>query len=160
MSQDNQELALRFKNPRPAFQAPQTDHLAVKVKDNIPATSLLNLAKSNGESRLADILATASKAAKDQALVISICERRAAKKKQPTSVSVSATNDTSPKFSPSDVVNDEEFIKRTRSGSYHTPELKALFYANGGDKYLTTLSYAAAYEAIRRDKMKNIRKVK
>jgi hypothetical protein len=62
-------------------------------------------------------------------------------------------------FSQDDVCDPETFIKRTRSGDYHAPEMKRLFYANGGTEYMKSgLSYANAFSNLRTDMMKRIKK--
>jgi len=61
-------------------------------------------------------------------------------------------------FTPDDVCNDAmTFIIRTRSSDIHTPEMKALFWANGGADYMEAgLGYATAFYNLRSDKTKLI----
>jgi hypothetical protein len=153
----------RFTAPRPTFNAPtNAEHITPKVRDNAPAVSLVEQAKQSGDEKLAAIFATAeakakaaferAKAQKEGRALPKVTRARKAKKAQtPGIIPV--------QFSSEDVCGPEDFIKRTRGGDYHTPEMKRLFYANGGEVYLKAgLSYANAFSNLRTDMMKRIKK--
>lgn len=55
-------------------------------------------------------------------------------------------------------IDDETFIRKTRAGTnLHDPEIKELFHKAGGANYLVSgLSYAQAFEAMRRVILKRI----
>lgn len=152
----------RFKAPRPTYNAPQNSELTTpKVRDNTPAPSLVEKAKMSGDEKLAAIFATAETKAKE-AFARSQAQKagkplpkvtRARKGKKPVIATAPV------QFNPEDVCDPETFIKRTRSGDYHTPEMRSLFYANGGLEYMKAgLSYANAFSNLRSDMMKRIKK--
>lgn len=152
----------RFTAPRPAYNAPvNAEHITPQARDNTPALSLVERTKREGKDILADKIAKAQEAAK-QAMArvngekVTTPKPRVSKGKKgkvPTPGMVPVA------FKPEDVCDPETFIKRTRSGDYHAPEMKALFYANGGAEYMKAgISYANAFSNLRTDMMKRIKK--
>jgi hypothetical protein len=153
----------RFEAPRPTYQVPQNaDYMNVKEKDSTPAPSLVQKAKSEGNDKLSEMIAKAQASAKAAA------ERVAAQRegrKLPSTPRKSAKKESAPivvqvgHFNPEDVCDDRTFIIRTRSSDIHTDEMRSLFWANGGEKFIKAgLGYAAAYTNLRTEKMKSIQK--
>ena len=147
-----------FKSPTPTFKAPQ-DPLKVyqpEVRDHSPSPSLVERARLEGKDHIAQLLAQAQQAAKDQAKVIERDKKprvSAPKKKDTLSPTPQEAKPAAPivTFTSDDVCDDVTFIKRTRGINPSEPSAKALFYANGGEKYLTPgTSFAQAFEAMRR----------
>lgn len=151
----------RFESPVPKYQAPTSDLTTATKRDNAPAKPLEQLVVEG--DALAQKIAEAQK--KAQAIVA-----RSAAKREGRTVPAAPRN---PKkhgpvihtvivgpFSPSDVcADDKEFIVRTRSSDIHTPEMKALFWANGGADCLKAgLGYAAAFSNLRNDKAKSLQR--
>jgi len=152
----------RFTAPRPAFNAPQNaEHLTPQPRDNRPAESLVERTKREGKDILAEKIAKAQEAAK-QAMARANGEKVTTPKPRVNKGKKSKvqTPGMAPvSFQPEDVCDPETFIKRTRSGDYHTPEMKRLFYANGGEVYMKAgISYANAFSNLRSDMMKRIKK--
>src|SRR5262249_13409240 len=138
------------------------DYMNVTEKDNTPSPTLVEKAKSEGNDKLAEMIAKAQASAKAAA------ERAAAKregrtlpsvprkpsKKKETPIVVQVGH-----FNPEDVCDERNFIIRTRSSDIHSDEMRRLFWANGGEKYIKAgLGYAAAYTNLRNDKMKSIQR--
>jgi hypothetical protein len=149
----------RFKAPRPAFQAPKNaPHLEPKYKENVPAPSLASQASVATSEMVKRALLAASQAAKTETpdTYGKPRQKRAAKVE---TVEVKIKGDERPKYEPEDVCDDRTFIVKTRSGDYHTPEMKRLFWANGGERFMVAgLTYAQAFTNLRTEKMRNIRK--
>lgn len=162
----------RFSAPRPVFQ-PTSNQNAIeattpKQKDTTPAASVVERLEAEGHSELAAMLAHAQAAARENAEVIEgrtprtriPREERFSKKwdkiDQPVSAPTPGQQQTN-KFQPSDVLDDATFIRRTRDSNIHTPEMTALFWANGGERHMIAgLSYAQAFDNLRREKMRNL----
>lgn len=156
-------VAERFESPRPTFQAPQNaDYMNVKEKDNTPAKSLVQQAKETGNDKLAEMIAKAQESAKKAAEIAAA--KREGRKLPSTPRKPSAKKDTPivvqvGHFNPEDVLDARSFIIRTRSSDIHTDEMRRLFWANGGEKYIKAgLGYAAAYTNLRNEKMKELQK--
>lgn len=159
----------RFSAPRPAYNAPADAELTTpKVKDNTPALSVVEAAKKSGDPKL---VAMMEKWEVSQAKAREAFERAQARNEGralPKVNRVRKAKTTAPvntvipvQFSAEDVVDPATFIKRTLNGDYHSPEMKRLFYANGGEVYLKAgLSYANAFSNLRNDKMKELRATK
>lgn len=153
----------RFASPRPTYNAPtDAEYLTPRVKDNTPAPSIREVAKQSADPK---VVAMMEKWEVSQAKAREAFERaqgrkegrsvtRTRKAKQPvTSIIIRV------QFGPEDVVDAVTFIKRTVNGDYHSPEMKRLFFANGGEAYLKAgLSYASAFSNLRNDIMKNIKR--
>ena len=149
----------RFKSPRPVFQAPQNAvHIAPKVKDNTPAPSLASQAHNAASDKVKAALLAASEAAKTVTPDTYSSKPRQRKAKVETPVTKVSTS--VPQFGPEDVCPDDAtFIKKTRDGNYHTPEMKRIFWANGGERHMVAgLTYAQAFSNLRTEKMRNLRK--
>lgn len=152
----------RFTAPRPAYNAPKDESVTTpQPRDNTPSLSLVERTKREGKDILADKIAKAQEAAKQAMERLNgnksatpkprVAKPRKGKEQSPGMVPVA--------FKPEDVCDPATFIKRTRSGDYHTPEMKALFYANGGAEYMKAgISYANAFSNLRSDMMKRINK--
>jgi len=149
----------RFKAPRPAYTAPDNGGVTMpQPKDNRPALSLREQAKQSGDDKLAALFAKAEENARKsldraQGKVVESKPRvtKSRKQKEQTTPIIPA------QFKPEDVFDDVTFLKRTISGDYHSPEMKALFWANGGEKFLKAgLSYASAFSNLRREKQNAI----
>lgn len=152
----------RFTAPRPAFNAPKDESITTpQPRDNRPAESLVERTKREGKDILAEKIAKAQEAAK-QAMARANGEKVTTSKPRVSSGRKSKvqTPGMAPvAFQPEDVCDPETFIKRTRSGDYHAPEMKRLFYANGGVEYMKAgISYANAFSNLRSDMMKRIKK--
>ncbi len=157
----------RFSAPRPAYNAPVNAELTTpKVKDNAPSPSLVEVAKKSSDPKL---VAMMEKWEVSQAKAREAFERAQARQEGRALPKVSRVR--KPKvqvssvipvqFNAEDVVDPATFIKRTVNGDYHSPEMKRLFYANGGEVYLKAgLSYANAFSNLRNDKMKELRATK
>lgn len=153
----------RFEAPKPTYQAPQNaDYMKQEVKDNTPAKSLLQKAKEEGNDKLVQLLEKAeasAKAAVERAKaksegrkLPSTPTKRKEKKSEPVKVQVGH-------FNPEDVCDDRTFVIRTRSSDIHTEEMKRLFWANGGEKFMKVgLGYASAFSNLRQEKIKAIQK--
>jgi len=144
------------------YQTPKNaDYMTPKEKDNTPAKTLVQQAKDTGNDKLAELIAKAQESAKLAAARADAKREgrtvpsvpRKAKKSEPATVTVQVGQ-----FTPEDVCPDDRtFIIRTRSADFHTPEMKALFWANGGADYMKAgLGYAAAFTNLRNDKLKAI----
>jgi hypothetical protein len=164
----------RFTSPRPTFQATSNQNaiesITPREKDTTPSASVVERLEAEGHAELAAMLAHAHVAAKENAVVI---DGRPSTTRIPRGESFSRKWDkidgnveptTSPspkptvKFQPSDVLDDATFIRRTRDSNVHTPEMQALFWANGGDRHMIAgLQYAQAFDNLRREKMRNLR---
>ncbi len=156
--------ATRFSSPRPTFRAPTNanavEAMTPKPKDNTPAPSVVQRTIAGGNEALAKLLAESQAAAKASAKVIEANAKprtpRKSSGESPTS-EAPAHKEASPKFKPEDVVDDATFIRRTR-GDIQSPEVQALFWANGGERHMTGgLTYAQALDNLRREKMQRIR---
>lgn len=153
----------RFESPRPAFQQPaNAELLTPQERDNSPAKSLSQQAREGGNESLAKLIAKGEEAAK-----MFEARQKALKEGRPLPSAPRKPrkkNDTAPtvevgSFGPEDVLSDRDFIIRTRSSDIHSDEMRRLFWANGGEKWIRAgLGYAAAYTNLRNDKMKAIRK--
>jgi len=151
----------RFKAPRPVFQAPKNVHsleaIAPKVKENAPAPSLKVQAETTGSDVVKRALLAASEAAKTE-VPDETSKTPRAKKAKVEKVETPKVN-AAPEFGPEDVCDDATFIKKTRDGNYHTPEMKRIFWANGGERHMVAgLTYAQAMSNLRTEKMRNLRK--
>jgi hypothetical protein len=154
-------MADRFMSPPPTFQATTNptaiEAITPKPKDTSPQPSVVERLQQEGHYQLADLLTRAQVSAKQHAVAITATQRRVSKSershprweenkpvaKQPIS-----------QPSSNDVCSDREFVIRTRTLDPHSPQGKALFYANGGSAYLVHgRSYAAAWDLMRREKM-------
>lgn len=156
-----------FEGKRPTFTAPKDDDLtSPKSQDHHePAPSLVKRAEIEGNDKIATLLAKVQQDAKDQAKIIETVKKpRAASKKKDSSsegetTEGPVTTGRAP-VDPAHILSDAEFVKRTRAGdlfSIHDPEVKLLFWANGGeDHYKGGLSYAQAFENLRREKLNRI----
>lgn len=149
----------RFTAPRPTFNAPpNAEHITPPTRDNRPAESIVERAKRSPDDKLKELINVSlekAQAAFNRAQGKPTAPKvREPKKKKETSPAIIPVQ-----FSPADVCDPETFIKRTRAVDYHTPEMKALFFANGGEKYLTAgLSYANAFSNLRSDMMRKVKK--
>lgn len=151
----------RFESPRPAFQAPTNAELMTPIKkDTTPAKPLDQKVQEDAEvaDRIAEInkrmeLQKQRDIAKRQGKVLPPAQRKSKKSGPVTHIVVAGP------FAPEDVCKtNEEFIVRTRSSDIHSPEMKALFWANGGETYMKAgLGYAAAFSNLRNDKQKAIK---
>lgn len=157
----------RFAAPRPTFNAPQNaDHITPKVRDNTPAPSVRELAKQSADPKVVAMLE--KQEASLQKAKEAFARSQAQKEGKPLPKATRVRKAKAPvpcvirvQFNPEDVCDAATFIKRTVTGDYHSPEMKRLFYANGGEKYLLAgLSYANAFSVLRQDKMKELRAVK
>ncbi len=164
----------RFTSPRPTFQATSNENaiesITPKEKDTTPSQSVVERLEQSGELYLASLLAEAQQKAKEHATLASERARerlprreKATKYYDPESETLPTFDETevvSPavvegKFQPSDVLDNATFIRRTRDTNIHTPEMTALFWANGGGKHMVGgLSYAQAFDNLRREKMR------
>lgn len=64
------------------------------------------------------------------------------------------------KFGPEHVCSDAEFIVRTRAFTIHDPEMKELFFANGGeDIYDGYETLAQAFDSLRRQKQARLTQI-
>ena len=154
----------RFTAPRPAYNAPANAELTTpKVKDNAPAPSLVELAKQSDDEKIRALWANSESKAREA------FERAQARKEGKPVAKVTRVRKSkvqvvsipTVQFGPEDVCDPETFIKRTRSGDYHTPEMKRLFHANGGERFLKAgLSYANAFSILRQEKMKELKDTK
>ena len=169
-----QSMQDRFTSPRPTFQATSNQNaieaITPKEKDTTPSLSVVERLEQSGNIYLASLLEEAQKKAKEHATLASAraherlrTRRESApvveddSEKLPTfnepDVPVVAAN----KFQPSDVLDDMTFIRKTRDGNVHTTEMQALFWANGGEKHMVGgLSYAQAFDNLRREKMRKL----
>ena len=157
----------RFQAPRPAYNAPENaEHLTPKVKDNTPAPSIVESAKKSGDPKL---VAMMEKWEVSQAKAREAFEKAQARKEGRALPKVSRVrkpkapvNTVIPvQFNSDDVCDPASFIKRTVTGDYHSPEMKRLFFANGGERYLKAgLSYANAFSNLRQDMMKQLQATK
>lgn len=155
--------------------AERLGHTRPPVIDHTPAQPALEQAaeqaQEKGNDKLAALLAKAGEAARELAKKVGIgqAERannspRGAKKKPSIIEQASPGNPCPVIWTQADVVSDEEFIKRTiasidynehSSGLIHSEELKRLFWANGGSKYLEIgLLYGPAFDMLRADKIR------
>ena len=150
------------------YSPPVVDHTpAVPINDQI-----IEKAKEAGKNKLAELFERAAERAKQSALLIEVARRRETNgpskpRKSSSSSSVSSPNvipaatKSEPQilFSEEDECeNDEEFIKRTLNGDYHSTELKRIFFAAGIQKYLDIgLLYPAACDQLRREAMIRLR---
>lgn len=142
----------RFNPSLPSYIAPEkTDHLIPVVRDHSVSPSLIERMSNDGNDRIAELLLAAKIAAKEQAHVIEkIRSNKVPSKKVEAKETPIKTNPLFP-FKDTDIVDDATFIKKTRSANMHDPEMKALFFANGGSKLLATgLNYAQAFDNLRR----------
>jgi hypothetical protein len=154
----------RFTAPRPAFNAPKDESVTTpQARDNTPSLSLAARAKLNGNEALAKKIAEAQEKA-NEAMARARGEKPATTKQRVTKGKKQKTEASTiipVEFHPEDVCDEATFIRRTNSGDYHTPEMKRLFYANGGAEYLKSgLSYANAFSNLRQSKMKVLREKK
>ena len=148
----------RFSSPRPHYKLPVNTHaieaMAQVEKDTTPAPSVVARVSATGNIDLAAMIAATQAAARSHAKLVEHEAKPRASRVSKTSTVVEPTRVLAPLFQPEDVVGDAEFIKRTRTIEIHTPEAKALFHANGGGRYLSAgLTYAQAYDMLRKDKM-------
>ncbi len=165
----------RFTSPRPTFQATSNENaiesITPKEKDTTPSQSVVERLEQSGELYLASLLAEAQQKAKEHATLASerarerLPREKATKYYDPESETLPTFDEpevVSPsvvegKFQPSDVLDDATFIRRTRDTNIHTPEMTALFWANGGAKHMVGgLQYAQAYDNLRREKMRKL----
>lgn len=164
----------RFQAPRPTFRATTNPHAAEAmtpgVKDTTPSPSVIQRTEANGDLALAKLLADSQVAAKASAKVIESSKRPRTPRQSLGESSTSASNvdngktsgasgnkTASSKFQSDDVVDDTTFIQRTRV-DIHSPEVQALFWANGGERHMVAgLTYAQAFENLRREKMQLIK---
>jgi hypothetical protein len=165
----------RFTSKRPTFQPSSNqnaiDAITPNQKDTTPPASVVERLEQEGHTELAAMLAHAQAAAKENATII---ESKRASARVPRDERFStrwAESEPKPevatptkqvaKFQPSDVVDDMTFIRKTRDSNIHTPEMTALFWANGGERHMVSgLSYAQAFGNLRQEKMRNLRGVK
>lgn len=155
--------AERFTAPRPAFVTPKDEGLLTpKSQDHhAPAPSLVTRAVSEGNDKIAALLEKAQKDAKEQAKIIEAAKKPSTQKKRTKKEEEKSEGSTSgPQFEPHHVMSDIEFVKLTRAGdnfTIHDPEVKAIFWANGGERHLVgDLSYAQAFENLRREKLNSL----
>jgi hypothetical protein len=157
--------------------AERLGHTKPPVVDHTPAEPALEQAQeeaqAKGNNKLAALLAKAGEAAKElaaKAFRKEIETERSGKNKKKISsvIEEAAVVPTCPViWAQEDVVSDEEFIKRTigsydynqhSSGFIHAEEIKRLFWANGGQRYLEAgLGYGAAFDQMRADKIRTVR---
>jgi hypothetical protein len=156
----------KFVAPKPTFNLTSNPNVLQAItpgerKDTTPSLSVVERLEQEGHTQLAALLAQAQEAAREHATVAETQTRvRVRKSPPPTDELMLPIEEPSclHPFSPEDIVDDREFIKRTRDGNYHSPEMKALFYANGGERFMQgSVSYAAAFDLLRQDKMRNLR---
>jgi hypothetical protein len=159
----------RFTSPRPSFRAPTNasalEAMAPRLKDTTPAPSVVARAEAAGNVDLAALIAASQTMAKQNAKVIERDKKprqaRAPKGETAEAETPKVAKEPTPKFQPSDVVDDVEFIRRTRSINTHTPEAQSLFWANGGEHHMTAgLTYAQAYDNLRREKIARLHDAK
>ncbi len=147
----------RFEAPRPAYQAPvNAGYTTPTQRDNTPAKSLVQKAKESGSEKLAALIAKAEENAKK---AVARAEALRAGKTIPSQKRVKKSEAVPVvqvgHFNPEDVCDEKTFIIRTRSSDIHSEEMKRLFWANGGKKFIDAgLGYASAYANLRNEKMK------
>jgi hypothetical protein len=148
----------RFKSPRPVFVPPKNaEHILPKVKDNSPAPSLASQATTTSNDVVKAALLAASQAGKTT--IPDSTGKAPRQQKARVEKAEQPKVNTAPQFGPKDVCDERTFIVRTRSGDYHTPEMKRLFWANGGERHMVgSLTYAQAFSNLRTEKLRSIRK--
>lgn len=157
----------RFQSKAPTFQTTDNPNALEATtpqdRDTAPAPSIVERVEQTGNLELAALLEKLQQDAKAHARVIEAPKRVPRKRTQAptadsdTPVAAAPTLAPMPLFQESDVVDDATFIRKTRDGNVHTPEMRALFWANGGAQHLVGgLSYAQAFDNLRREKMRNL----
>lgn len=160
----------RFVSPRPTFTAP-TNESALEAttprpRDHTPAPSVVQRVEQLGNADLAALLAEAQQQAREHAQArLPITRQRTPRAErlpsfdeEETTAPVAASR--APKFQPSDVLDDATFIRRTRDTNIHTPEMQALFWANGGERHMVAgLTYAQGFDNLRREKTRRLQGV-
>lgn len=147
------QIGERFESPRPAYKAPTNPELTTPKKKESSGDKLAALIAKAEESAQASIVRAE---AKREGRPDPTAKPRAPKKSaEPATITVQVGH-----FTEDDVCPDARtFIVRTRSIDIHTPEMKALFWANGGEAYMKSgLGYAAAFSNLRNDKIKSIQR--
>lgn len=151
----------RFESPKPIFQSTSNqsaiEAITPKETDHTPAPTVVERLHQAGHSHLAELLQEAQQQAKLHALTQTHIRKHVpvprVKKENDSQVRL-PVDESEGKYQLSDVVSDREFIRRTRDGNLHTPEMQSLFWANGGQRHLVGgLSYAQAFSNLRREKM-------
>lgn len=163
----------RFVSPRPTFQAPTNasalEVIAPRPKDTTPSRSVVERVEDSGDADLAELLAQAQQGAREHATLASerVRERLPRHERLPRfdeeseEKTVKVAKSATPKFQPSDVLDDTTFIRKTRDASIHTPEVQALFWANGGEAHMVAgLTMAQAFDNLRREKMRKLQGAK
>src|ERR1700722_9991801 len=125
----------RFVSPKPTFNLTSNqnvlDSITPREKDTTPSLSVVERLEQEGHTHLAALLAQAQQDAKERAAPTET-QTRVRVRKSPSQFDELSLSIEEPKhivrFSPEDVIEDREFIRRTRDGNYHSPEMKALFY--------------------------------
>lgn len=170
-----QSMQDRFTSPRPTFQATSNQNaieaITPKEKNTTPSLSVVERLEQSGNIYLASLLEEAQKKAKEHATLASArAHERLRTRRESAPVVDDSENEKLPtfnepdvpvvaanKFQPSDVLDDMTFIRKTRDGNVHTPEMQALFWANGGERHMVGgLSYAQAFDNLRREKMRKL----
>lgn len=155
-----------FQSPRPELPLSEDqlrlNHVTPPDVDHTPAEPVIEKsidhAKNINNNRLAELLAKAELAAKEQAKIIERAHRISTN--DPVRSRKVTNTNVAPKVSEPQVLitdadkcDDETFIKRAMGQDIHQPEMKRLFYANGGQTYIDTgLLYAQAFDMLRRAK--------
>lgn len=166
----------RFVSPKPTFQATSNanaiESITPKDKDTIPSLSVVERLRQSDNAYLASLLEEAQAKAKEHATLASERARerlprtkeKAATYYDPNEERLATFHEpevplvvVEGKFQPSDVLDDATFIRRTRDTNIHTPEMRALFWANGGGHHMVGgLQYAQAFDNLRREKMRKL----
>jgi hypothetical protein len=147
-----------FPNPRPPIVSPSKPvQFKSSNKDHTPAPSLVERARQQGNHKLAELLQQATQHAKHHARKAEDQPQR--REKKPSGViGVVKKHIPTSHYDESHICDDLTFIQRTRCLDAHSAEMKALFYANGGQRYMDLgMVYGAALDMLRRDKAAKLR---
>lgn len=150
----------RFVSKVPTFQlttnAAALEAMTPKPKDTTPAPSMVARVASIGNVDLAALLASTQAAAREHAKILESEKKPRTPRKPKEETQAGAPKVAVPKFQPSDILDDASFIRKTRDIDIHTPEARALFWANGGE-VVAGLTYAQSYDNLRRYKLSKIK---
>jgi hypothetical protein len=159
----------RFVAPKPVFKpttnAAATEAMTPRPRDNQPAPSVSERVAAEGNDLLATLLRASQEAAKTAAKALEQQKTpRTPGKKKETALTQGQTapnlaaKEAVARFSAADICSDQDFIIRTRRLDILSPEVRALFHANGGDKYLLPgVTFAVAFENLKREIMGRLR---
>lgn len=147
----------RFHSPRPKFIPSGNNLLIPKDQDHhTPSPSLISRAENEGKVDIAELIKHAQEEARSMAKVQEKITRIKKNRVEDQEAEVFPVSER--EIDPSLILTDEEFIKRTRGRSILDPDVKALFFANGGAKHLIgSIVYGVAFENLRREKLNRLR---